>query len=191
MLIFMKTKMPLESFENAIIWVFLNDLSWRVQLINPHRVLVVPNWPVEEKRGRARSWGYGNPGKTPGAGGRLNRSSFPFMSSLWGSSCICCSRERQRQGEGELGRQAAAPTVSNNRVRGIYPRQHRVRDQRKTSISTMAPILANCLITNICKPIWETKPLVTGVQGVVRPHHPLLVIILCACSQFAFWSIQL
>ena len=56
-----------------------------------------PDWPVEEKRGRARSWGYGNPGKTPGAGGRLNRSSFPFMSSLWGSSCICCSQESRRR----------------------------------------------------------------------------------------------
>lgn len=53
-------------------------------------VLRQHGWPVEGKSGRARSWGYGNPGKTPGAGGRLNRSSFPFMSSLWGSSCICC-----------------------------------------------------------------------------------------------------
>lgn len=122
--------------------------------------------PVEGKRGRARSWGYGNPGKTPGAGGRLNRSSFPFISSLWGSSCICCRKaEKETKKIRSVRNSAKHFQRGSERERSSAALDESSEKGRDFDNGSMFSILTSCVITNICKLIRETKSLATGVLG--------------------------
>lgn len=106
-------------------------------------------WPVEGKSGRARSWGYGNPGKTPGAGGRLNRSSFPFMSSLWGSSCICCSwggkKRHKKEPAYKKWEEWTTAHFQQHNEKHLFPTK-RESDQ-STEAWTMAAVLASHVVT--------------------------------------------
>lgn len=148
--------MALEGFRKRIMWVF-----WIICV-----ALESPYWPEEEKRGRARSWGYGNPGKTPGAGGRLNRSNFPFMSSLWGSSCICCSQERSRVRQRKDIRCLDSPTRFQRQDLSSATFSERSEEDRYINNGSMSTIVANSVI-QIYVSIRKTISLFTGVQSPI------------------------
>lgn len=81
-------------------------------------------------------------------------------------------REKERETDKrKLGRSTTVPNISNDRVRGNYPRAtlgERSEEDRYINNGSMSPILANCVTTNICKLIRDTKSMVTGVQSPRR-----------------------